>query len=661
MSSSFVAQAPKVTVNGIEAEVEHKSFLVENFLLQRGENRIVATAQDSAGNVGRTELVVQHDPDALRKIEEVQGNAQRGVVGETLGQPLVVRLVDRIGNPLPNRPVTFRVTRGDGAVVAYPKADEQLVVLSDERGLAQVRFALGRRSGVGNQEVAAEAEGFAGTVVFCASAAAALPERIKPIPGNDHSGATTGEVGQPLPRPLYAQVFDENGNPVPDLLVSWEVVEGGGTLKNGTPIATSRTDAEGKATMTWVLGPDTEVNGQQVIASFAGLDESPAIFVATAKNAGSEAQTAIVGFVTDNQDEPMNKVRVEVENTALWAETGPDGRFRIDSAPVGEVHLLVNGTTTDREGIWARLAFEMSTVPGIDNDLGMPIRLLPLSESSDSRKIVGGDKDVTLSLEGVPGAELTVRANSVTFPDGSPTGELSVTQVHSDKVPMVPPLGSSFMLAWTIQPPGVKFDPPARIAIPNFGDPPGTVVDIYSFDHDLGEFLSIGTATVSEDGTQLASDPGFGVVKSGWHGCLPPPPPTADTCRAGTCQICVPGTKKTISRCDECEVCKGDSCEPRTVGEVEIQARTEQKDWQGDRLTAVRGDEVYLRAEIDGDCGSRTVYEWNYADGTTGEGASAVHVFEEDGLHWVSVVARCEGCSGAGTAPDEMLIIVESP
>ncbi len=29
--------------------------------------------------------------------------------------------------------------------------------------------------------------------------------------------------------------------------------------------------------MTWVLGPDTEVNGQQVIASFAGLDESPAI------------------------------------------------------------------------------------------------------------------------------------------------------------------------------------------------------------------------------------------------------------------------------------------------------------------------------------------------------------------------------------------------
>ncbi len=229
VSSSFVAQAPRVTVNGIEAEVEHKSFLVENFLLQRGENRIVTTAQDSAGNVGRTELVVQHDPDALRKIEEVQGNAQRGVVGETLGQPLVVRLVDRIGNPLPNRPVTFRVTRGDGAVVAYPKADEQLVVLSDERGLAQVRFALGRRSGVGNQEVAAEAEGFAGTVVFCASAAAALPERIKPIPGNDHSGATTGEVGQPLPRPLYAQAFDENGNPVPDLLISWEVVEGGGT------------------------------------------------------------------------------------------------------------------------------------------------------------------------------------------------------------------------------------------------------------------------------------------------------------------------------------------------------------------------------------------------------------------------------------------------
>ncbi len=399
---------------------------------------------------------------------------------------------------------------------------------------------------------------------------------------------------------------------------------------------------------------------QQVLASFPGLDEPPATFVATAQSPGLEAATAIVGLVTDNQDEPMNHVHVEIEHTSLSAMTGPDGRFRIEGAPVGEVHLLVDGTTTDREGIWARLAFEMTTVPGIDNDLGMPIRLLPLSESSESRKIVGGAQDVTLRLEGVPGAELTVWARSVTFPDGKKTGELSVTQVHSDKVPMVPPQGSSFMLAWTIQPPGVKFDPPARIAIPNFGDAPGTVVDIYSFDHDLGEFVSIGTATVSDDGSQLVSDSGFGVVKTGWHGCLPPPPPTADTCHPGSCTICVEGSKRPVNKCDECQVCKGGQCVDRTIEEVEIRG-LEDGEWKPDRVHTTVGKEVQLRAEPTGDCDARTVYEWTFDDGTTDEGGSVTHTFASEGLYWVEVEARCEGCPGAGEATDDILVIVEAP
>ena len=40
---------------------------------------------------------------------------------------------------------------------------------------------------------------------------------------------------------------------------------------------------------------------------------------------------------------------------------------------------------------------------------------------------------------------------------------------------------------------------------------------MYSFDHDLGIFVSIGTGTVSEDGMLVKSDPGVGVVKAGWH------------------------------------------------------------------------------------------------------------------------------------------------
>ena len=78
---------------------------------------------------------------------------------------------------------------------------------------------------------------------------------------------------------------------------------------------------------------------------------------------------------------------------------------------------------------------------------------------------------------------------------------ISVTAVHSDKVPMVPNFGQQPRFIVTIQPAGARFDPPARLTLPNVdGLAPGEVTEMYSFDHDLGHFVSIGPATVSDDG-----------------------------------------------------------------------------------------------------------------------------------------------------------------
>jgi len=38
---------------------------------------------------------------------------------------------------------------------------------------------------------------------------------------------------------------------------------------------------------------------------------------------------------------------------------------------------------------------------------------------------------------------------------------------------------------------------------------------MYSFDHDIGFIVAIGTGTVSDDGLQIRSDPGVGVLKAG--------------------------------------------------------------------------------------------------------------------------------------------------
>ena len=61
--------------------------------------------------------------------------------------------------------------------------------------------------------------------------------------------------------------------------------------------------------------------------------------------------------------------------------------------------------------------------------------------NTENAVMVGGAEDAVLTLPAVPGFKLEMPAHSVTFPDGSREGLLSVTVVNSSKVPMVPPNG----------------------------------------------------------------------------------------------------------------------------------------------------------------------------------------------------------------------------
>jgi hypothetical protein len=120
-------------------------------------------------------------------------------------------------------------------------------------------------------------------------------------------------------------------------------------------------------------------------------------------------------------------------------------------------------------------------------------------------------------MAGVPGLAFTVAPNSVTFPDGSTVGKLSLSQVKSDLIPMEPSNGTVPNLIWTLQPAGTRFSVPVQVTVPNTsGLPPGYVSEIYQYDHDLEQFVSTGTGHVSADGSVIVGDPGFGISKAGW-------------------------------------------------------------------------------------------------------------------------------------------------
>ncbi len=528
------AQNCHITASGragsADATINNRTFMIEQVPLVPGPNEVTVTATDTAGNLGIpvTLHVVRQDL-AGQKITALSDSSQAGVINTVLANPLVAVLTSATGAPVAGRAVTFNVTRGDGVLSTPDETDRSVTVLSDSSGQARVTFTLGTRSGVGNQRVSATAIGFVGEASFVVTALNGPPTAIKTYTGDSQFAA----VGKPLPNPFVVFVHDHGGNPVPDVPVTFEVTKGGGNI-DGQASVEVPTDADGRAKVVLTLGAEPGTGNNRLEARIPGLTGRPAVLTASALAIGPASATRVSGLVLDNTDRPVPAATIRIINTGLTTETDETGRFSIAGAPVGNIKLEVNATTTTLPGQWPMLMFVLTTVSGQDNTIGMPIFVVALDAAH--AKMAGGDQDVTLEMTNVTGAQLTVFAHSVTCPDGSSQCPIMISQVHNDKVPMPPLAGQNPPMVWTIQPMGARFNPPARISFPNIdGLQPGRVVEISSFDHDLGQYVSVGTATVSEDGMTINSDPGSGIIHAGWHYPWCNPRPT--TCGAVPCSL----------------------------------------------------------------------------------------------------------------------------
>ena len=256
-----------------------------------GENRLTATAAGGPSTV----ITAQGTPDNPAASSKQQGDTQSAQVGADVSSPPAVRVIDQFGNAVPGVTVTFAVTQSGGAPGASspPAAADGLVepatATTGSNGVAAVqRWRLGTMAG--QNRLKASVQGLA-DLTFTATGTPGAPASMSLSAGDNQSAPAGGAV--PV-RPAVL-VRDPHGNNVPDVVVTFVVMAGGGSVQG----AAATTSAAGVATVGgWTLGVAPGPN--RLEAQLAGL--TAVTFNAT----GTPVPASVAVFAGNNQSAPVS-------------------------------------------------------------------------------------------------------------------------------------------------------------------------------------------------------------------------------------------------------------------------------------------------------------------------------------------------------------------
>jgi hypothetical protein len=501
--------------------------------LALGPNVITARAEDALGNVLEKQITITREAPTGVRMAATSGDSQSAQVYNVLPQPLRILMTHPNGDPFPGKNVTFQVTRSNGLIGEASNDLEararSVQVSTDANGEAEVYFWMGSDAGCGNNRVAVTSTGVSGTTYFCATALPGPASQINIGSGNNQYL----EAGAVATEPLRAWVND-SCNGLPDIAVTFTVTQGGGKV-NGEDSVTVLTGETGHASVAFTLGASTGNNF--VEADFEGNPGVPATFVAFGLARTEGLPTSFSGIVFDNTFQPIEGApcTLVVNNTSIYSDvvTDAQGQFTFDDIVDGPAQFFVDGLQATAvgglavpPGSFPGLSYNLIIVPNAENTLPNPVQLPPLDP--DNAVLYDGTQDIELTLEGLEGLTMRVKAGSMTRPNGtkpSPADPqiISLNQVQHDAIPMPMPDGVAPPFAWTLQPAGATFDPPVEVTYPNMaGLDPGAISYFLSYNHGTEKFEIVSSGSVSEDGSVITTDPGSGITISGWGGNCPP-------------------------------------------------------------------------------------------------------------------------------------------
>lgn len=515
---------------------------------------ITAVAKDALGNTAIDVISVTKVPLIGDHVLMISGDKQKAPIQTLLLQPIVVRVRHADGSPFPNKLVTFTVSKSDGRLSTTPaigghttEGSVALQALSDSQGYAQCYWRLGGDAGCGNNRVLVTSEGLNGLVEFCASA---LPGPVKKLnigSGNDQYGAAGSELAEPL------SVWVNDGcNGIADVPVTFVVTSGDAFLRTDSAgpstALTVMTDLTGHASVGCVVGVSPVLH--QVQARLPWYPEhNPAVFQARSLLGTPGNPTRFLGVVRDNAERPIQGATCRLvfkDNTIYTTSTDIDGKYVFDALPQnGSADFHVDGTTAFFVGgingvsvlpnTFPKLRYRAPIVANVDNFMTAPVMLPELDPRN--KFLYSTTQDTVLTVAGIAGLEMRVKAGSMKLPTGQPTPNgtvITLNAVHSDNVPMPMPNGAAPPFSWTLQPGGSTFDPPIEVRYPNMsGLAPNAAAYFLVFDHDIERFEIVATGSATADGKFIVTNEGSGISKAGW-GCQCPP--YAANCGCGPCE-----------------------------------------------------------------------------------------------------------------------------
>lgn len=408
LATSIFGQSFAQTVVTASSGVSSVNFVITTVLVQRPNNG------------GQASLPIAY---ILLPEQEASGyRIIRGAAGQTIANAIQVQVVaadgPQAGQPIPN--VALNVS-GFGDPLANPSGRcAGGTPLTDTTGVATCNLTLGPVVRQNPTELSVNVGGAINTPLILIQVTQGAPSQINLLQGNGQSGRA-GQVFL-----LRAAVVDAAGNPSQSVPVTWQVVQGSGTLSG----ASNSTNAQGEVQANLTLGSNPGNVVVRVTAGTApGAITRDFTLTVTATVGGISAvsgggQTAVVGQAF------TNPVVVQVLDESNRPVPGAAVTFSVVSGaatvatPNATANAQGNAQTAITAGNTAGAIVIRATSGGRSTDFTLTSRLPgPSIGTTNFRNAASGAAGLTpcgiaiVSGGGVaPGVQGTVQANQFVGP-----------------------------------------------------------------------------------------------------------------------------------------------------------------------------------------------------------------------------------------------------